>query len=677
MTPTGKAKRRADGSRRITGPEVSRREFLRTSALAALASGVIGFPHLAKAASRTRRTIVLGVDGMDPKLLTAYIRQGLTPNCKKLAARGVFTTLGTSDPPQSPVAWSNFISGGDPGLHGIFDFIARDSATLTPYLSTARTTPARLTLPLGKYALPVAGANAELLRQGPTLWKNLDDAGVPATVFRAPVNFPPTPSGARTLSGLTTPDIHGSYGIFSLYSEDPARAPQDVPGGHIERIAVIDGRAKAKLRGPANSLTARQENVDIPFTVELNPERTMARIRIQNNEFLLREKEWSPWAEVSFPLMPPVAHVSAICRFYLKQTRPNLELYVTPVNIHPEEPAMPIATPPGYARELVSRQGLFYTQGLPEDTSALTSGVFDDDEFRKQSTDVFDEQMRFARLELDRFTDGFLFIYFSTLDLNSHAFWRCIDRKHPLYTPELARRHGDYLPSLYARIDEAVGLALQHIDEDSLLLVVSDHGFGSFRRQFNLNSWLMNEGYAKPKNRLDRGQASYFADTDWTQTKAYGLGINSLYLNLKGREPDGIVAPGEEAERVKAELIARLEGLRDPATGEPVIAKVHRPEDIYTGPCVALAPDLIVGYAENHRASWDTILGKYPQEVLLDNMSPWSGDHCMDASFLPGVLLCNRPLTGASPALQDMAPTILSAFGVPVPREMKGRRLFG
>ena len=533
---------------------------------------------MARAAGRIRRVIVLGVDGMDPSLLQSCIGRGLTPNCKRLANLGVLTKLDTSSPPQSPVAWSNFIAGSNPGLHGVFDFIARDAATLTPHLSTARTLPPRRTLPLGKYALPLSGARVELLRQGPTLWNLLADAGVPATVFRAPVNFPATPTKARTLSGLTTPDIHGSYGIFSLYSEAPGRAAGDVPGGRVERIALVDGVARALLRGPANSLSAAHENVDLPFAIELNGERSLARIRIESTELLLKEKEWSPWVELQFPLMPLMADVSAICRFYLKQTRPHLELYVTPVNMHPEEPAMPIATPSSYARDLVRHGGLFYTQGLPEDTSALSAGVLDDDEFRRQATDVLEEQMRFTRYELERFSDGFLYIYFSTLDLNSHAFWRCIDRKHPLYTPELERRHGDYLPSLYARIDAAVGWALQHVDEKSVLFIVSDHGFGSFRRQFNLNSWLMDHGYARAKNRLDRGNAGYFADTDWPQTKAYGLGINSLYLNLKGREPDGVVTPGEEAERLKDELIARLTALRDPLSGELVIRLAGKSE---------------------------------------------------------------------------------------------------
>ena len=602
----------------------------------------------------------------------------MTPHCRRLAEQGVFTTLATSDPPQSPVAWSNFISGGNPGRHGIFDFIAREPETLTPHLATARTFPPPRTLRLGTYDVPVSRARSELLRRGPTLWKLLDDAGLPATVFRAPVNFPPTPTGARTVSGITTPDIHGSYGIFSLYSTAPDREPGDVPGGHIERIRLVDGAAHCTLRGPVNSLRTHRPSADLPFTVELNPERTMARIRLPAGQLLLRESEWSHWVEVAFPLMPHLAEVAGICRFYLRQLKPHLELYVTPVNIHPQDPAMPIATPPGYARDLVRRGGFFYTQGMPEDTAALSSGVFDDDEFRRQGSDVLEEQMRFTRLELDRFTEGFLYIYFSTLDLNSHAFWRCLDKDHPLYTPELERRHGDYLPSLYARIDDAVGWALDRVDDHSLLFIVSDHGFVPFRRQFNLNGWLMDHGYARPRNRFDRGMAGFFANTDWTRTKAYGLGINSLYLNLKGREPHGVVAPGEEAERLRTELIERLAAVRDPQTGCPVIKQVYRPEEIYSGPYVALAPDLVVGYNENYRASWDTILGTYPREHILDNLDPWSGDHCMDASFLSGVLLSNRPLPPASsPSLQDMAPTILSAFNLPIPETMEGVPLWG
>ncbi len=661
--------------RRAAAGGCTRREFLRVAAQATVAFGFLGFPNVVRAAAPRagRKVIVLAIDGMDPGLLKSYVGRGLMPHCRGLMERGGFLPLGTSCPPQSPVAWSNFISGGNPGLHGIFDFIARDPATRLPYLATARTLPARHSLHLGQVSLPLTGAKVELLRRGPTLWKLLDDHGIDATVIRAPVNFPPTPCGARTIAGLTTPDIHGSYGIFSLYSEDPARMPGDPPGGHIERIAVVDGSAHAVLRGPANSLRTDQASADVPFSVELDHDRSLARVRIQESQLLLREGEWSDWVELDFPLAAPLATVAGICRFYLKKTKPHLELYVSPVNLHPARPAMPVATPPAFGRDLVRDLGLFYTQGMPENTSALTAGVFDDDEYRRHATDLLAEQVRLAEYGLDHFHDGFLYVYFSTLDLNSHMFWRCIDPQHPAYTAELARRHGDFLPWLYGEVDKVVGRALRQVDDETLLFVISDHGFTSFRRQFNLNSWLMDNGYASPVDRFSRDQAGYFANTDWTRTRAYGLGINSLYLNVADREGGGIVRPGDDARRLAAELAAKLGEVRDPQTGEKVFANVYRAADIYSGPCAAAAPDLILGYNQHYRASWDTILGKYPREVFLENNLAWSGDHCMDPGFLPGVFLCNRPVQASAPALHDLAPTILALFGAPAPTEMSGR----
>lgn len=654
---------------------LTRREFCVLGGGALLALSARAFPHVRQAAGRLDKVIVLGIDGMDPRLLAKFAAAGRMPHCARLMQTGHFSPLGTSDPPQSPVAWSNFISGTNPGGHGIFDFIARDAATLKPFLSTARTLPPAHTLRLGKFALPLSAGRVELLRTGPTLWKLLEDAGVPATVFRAPVNFPPTPTRARTVSGITTPDIHGSYGIFTFFTSDPAAATRDVSGGHLERVTLSGGVARCVLPGPANSFTTGGEPVNAPFTVELDAAGKGALIELQGARRLLRPGEWSDWLTVRFPMLPHLAEVSGICRLYLKRTAPHLELYVSPVNIDPVAPAMPISTPGHYARQLAEEVGPFYTQGMPEDTAALSSGVFDDDEYRVQATFVLEEQMRFFRHDLQRFERGLMYSYFSSLDLNSHAFWRCHDPGHPLYTPELERRHGDFLPGLYERMDQAVGEALGKTDDRTLLLVLSDHGFTSFRRQFNLNSWLMDHGYARARSPLDRGVAGYFQDTDWSRTRAYGLGINSLYLNLRGREPDGTVEPGAAADRLADELIARLTALRDPATGETVIRRVCRPREIYSGPHVHRAPDLVIGYNDHYRASWDTILGKYPREVLLDNTDPWSGDHCMDSALLPGVLLSNRRMAAAAPALADLAPTILAAFQVPAPPEMTGRDL--
>lgn len=624
--------------------------------------------------SAGQKIIVLGVDGMDPRLLTEYMNKGWMPNCKRLMQMGGFSPIGTSDPPQSPVAWSNFISGTNPGGHGIFDFISRDAESMKPFLSTSRTTPPSRTVSIGKFNIPLSGAQTQLLREGPTLWELLEQGGVPSTAFKVPVNFPPTPSRAQTVSGITTPDIHGSYGIFSFYSNDPAYTYGDVAGGSIQRIRFRRNRAECVLRGPSNLFKIEQDDVNVPFTVEQRSR--MALIRIQDHEILLRDGEWSDWRRIEFTLLPYLANVNGICRFYLKKTDPYLELYVSPVNIDPADPTMPISTPDSYARQLVQEVGPFYTQGMPEDTAALSAGIFDDDDFRAQSTFVLEERMRFFEHQISHFNEGFLYFYFSSLDLDSHAFWRAIDPEHPLYTPELAEKQGDYIPWLYTRIDGAVGKAMQHIDEKTLLFVVSDHGFVSFRRQFNLNSWLMDNGYAVPRNRHDRGQGSFFANTRWGRTQAYGLGINSLYLNVKGREPNGVVAPGDEYEKVRTNLIGQLMAVRDPQTGEKVISHVYRPQDIYDGPYVDRAPDLVVCYNRNYRASWDTILGGYPKEVITDNLDPWSGDHCMDAQFLPGVLLCNRPWQVRTPTLSDMAPTILSACRLRVPSVMTGRNIF-
>ena len=642
-----------------------------------MAGSIAAFPALLKgAASRgIPKVAVIGADGMDPTLLHLYAKQGWLPNCRKLLEAGGFKKLRTTLPPQSAVAWATFVSGLDPGGHGIYDFITRDPATLTPELATAKTTEPKRVVNFGNYSLPLSASKLELCRQGPTLWNVLQEAGVPSVALKAPVNYPPTPSKAKTLSGLTTPDIHGSYGIFSFYTTDPNQGTRDVPGGRIERIRLARGLAYCVLPGPTNAFDRNRGAVEIPFTIERDPAHALAKISIQGQDILLQEREWSEWISVRFSLLPYVAGVSGIVRFFLKQTRPQLEMYVSPVNIDPADPAFPISTPENYSRQLVDEVGRFYTQGMAEETAGLSAGVLNDGEFRQQALHVLDQDIRIFRSQLNHFRGGFFYAYFSSLDLNSHMFWRTVDRQHPLYTPALEREHGDHLPSLYRRIDGFVGDVLEHIGPDGQIYIVSDHAFTSFRRQFNLNAWLLDHGYAGLKNRLDRDGASGFANTDWSRTRAYGLGINSLFLNEGGREPNGIVQRGDAADRLRTELIGALTAIRDPQTGEQVIRRVVRPEQVYRRISGDRIPDLVICYNDNYRASWDTILGGYPAEHILDNRDPWSGDHCMDPDFLPGVLLTNAPVRCDDPSLEDMAPTILRSFNVPVPEDMKGRDL--
>jgi predicted AlkP superfamily phosphohydrolase/phosphomutase len=228
---------------------------------------------------------------------------------------------------------------------------------------------------------------------------------------------------------------------------------------------------------------------------------------------------------------------------------------------------------------------------------------------------------------------------------------------------------------MYARMDDLVGRAMKYVDRDTAFFVLSDHGFGSFRRGVNLNTWLLENGYMALKDGATTA-GPYFKGVDWSRTRAYTLGLAGLYLNLKGREAEGIVAPGAEAEALKAELVVKLTGLRDPETGEVAIQRVYATNQIYRGPYLDEAPDLIVGYSNGYRISWDAAQGKVTGKVIEDNAKAWSGDHCVDPVLVPGVLFSNLKIEADDPGIEDMAPTALALFGLPKPPYMEGKPVF-
>ncbi len=622
-----------------------------------------------------QKVIILGIDGMDPQLLKTFMAEGKMPNFSALVEKGSFRLLTTSIPPQSPVAWSNLITGMNAGGHGIFDFIHRDPRTLQPYFSASRVEPPKHGIHLGNWVIPIGGGSAEQLRQGKAFWETLDDYGIPNTIFRMPSNFPPVKSKGHTLSGMGTPDLRGSYGTFSFYTDDPITASGAVEGGQIIPVTVDESQVTTHLIGPDNTFRKGSPPALEPFTVSVDPLEAVAKFTVQDQKFVLREGEWSGWIHIQFQLIPFIGNVKGICRFYFKQAHPRFELYVSPINIDPADPALPLSTPKSYSRELSKEVGEFYTQGISEDTKALSAGVLDDKEYLDQARTVLAEHRQIFDAEFPKFHSGLFFFYFSSLDLNSHMLWRFIDPQHPEYDAALAAQFGSALPEFYQQIDQVLGEVLQGMDDRTTLLILSDHGFAPYNRSFNLNTWLLNQGYIALKSESNQNQNEAFANVDWSRTRAYGLGLNGLYLNLKGRERDGIVESGTAADSLLNELKKKLLGVRD-QNNQTVITRVDRASEVYQGPNAQQGPDLIVGYNRGYRAGWQTILGNFPADVFENNANPWSGDHCMDFTLVPGVILSNHTIDAANPALTDIAPTIFAQFGIPQPGSMMGHSVF-
>ncbi len=652
------------------------------TALVMLLAGGCGSGKSAPANGEAK-VMVLAFDGLDPILLNQWMDEGALPNFVKLKKDGDFKKLGTSIPPQSPVAWSNFITGQNPGGHGIFDFIHRDPKTYLPFLSTTKTQAPEKFWKLAGYQIPVDEGSVTLMRQGKAFWQYLADAGVPATIFSIPSNYPPVEGPFRSISGMGTPDLMGGYGSFSYFTDDPTipKEGEEVTGGQVYQVSVDNGELKAAITGPKNTFKVVPEgeyppDSTVKFTVHIDPENDAATIDISRQRILLNRGEWSDWVGIEFEMIPYAVSVKGIVRFLLKSAHPHIGLYVSPINIDPRDPALPISTPPEYAQELADVEGgPFYTQGIPEDTKALSHNILTNEEFLQQAHTVLSERLKLYDYELYRFQRGFLFFYFSSSDQLTHMFWRTMDRNHPAYDPEKDAAYQGVLKDTYMRMDKILGKAMDKLGDQDVLMVMSDHGFAPFYKSFHLNSWLLENGYVQLRDPDDRS-ADFLMNVNWSGTKAYALGINGLYLNLGGRERMGVV-PVHRADALLDEISNKLLEVVDPENGKKVIAKVYKTSEVYKGPYKNLAPDLIIGYAREYRGSWQTALGNFPEGALIvPNKDEWSGDHCMAAEVVPGSLLANRPVKLSDPKLYDLPVTILELFGIERPKDMIGHNIF-
>ncbi len=736
------------GSERASG--LSRRELLQALVAALGLVGVSprvhasdgpGVPHQSGPGKgpADARVIVLGFDGVDPRLAQTWMEEGKLPSLSRLRREGGYRPMLSSNPAESPVAWSAFACGANPARTNIFDFLRRMPGSYNPEYALVGeeetpllpSTALRAGLAMGAL-LPggLAGALARLAsrrrlwgwvsflltttlvavgavlalfkwlprklprpvcqRRGKAFWELLAGAGYRTSCIRIPVAFPPPElPGGRILAGLGVPDLRKSNGTFSYYATDVGATADTEFGGKVVPVTLEGGHVDTHVVGPRNFTQDMPTDVCPPLRIDVDRSAGTAELHLQGSSETLRPGQWSRWFEVKFS-MNPLVSVWGIARFYLISVAPEFRLYLSPVNFHPHRlPAtVDLSYPRGFVSELAHRVGFFKTLGWDFATWGLNEGRLPEEPFLEDAFATMETKWRMMESELEEGDwDCFVGVFEAT-DRIQHMFWWTRDPRHPAYDEALAREFGDAILRSYQRMDEIVGQVMKrYVDERTLLIVMSDHGFASFRRGVNLNTWLAKEGFLalRPTEGAPErdwnledlfGKGEFWPNVHWPKTQAYSLGLGQIYVNLIGREPQGSVRPGDEYQQVKQQIQERLRKLRDPETGEPVVVDVYDREDIYSGPFFQDAPDLVVGFEPGYRVSWQTCLGGMPPGNVEDNPEKWSGDHCsVDPQRIPGVLFVSRPFTKAEPCIFDVAPTVLRAFGLAVPGEMDGSPL--
>lgn len=605
-----------------------------------------------------KKVLVIGLDGMDPKVTSQLIAEGKLPNFKKLSEEGVFSSLSTSYPPHSPVAWTSIATGVNPGKHNIFDFIRRNVGSYIPELS------------LAKSKSGVSGTNYEPYVSSDSFYKITSDNGIATDVIRWPVSFPPERVDGNLLAGLGVPDVKGLLSGYTYYTVKDIK----VDNKNI-KVSVSGEVIGTELYGPKVAKSGKLADSKIPMQITILPKEKSAELTVNDKKYVISEGKWSDWIVSEFKT-GIFARVSSTFKVYLINSSPDeFEMYVTSMQIDPENPVVDISYPRDYSSELVDEIGRYYTLGMPEETDGYVDGKIDSKAFLAQISDIESERDKMFWKEFEDFKKAdsdkpelFAFVYDSS-DRVQHVFWenKLLDGSYN-GNIKISKAIEDY----WIQKDKFLGKVMDEIPENTLLLVLSDHGFTSFEEGVSVNTWLVRNGFMS-KSIDAENEDALFQGVDWSRTKAYSLGFNSIYLNIIGREPKGIVDL-KDKEKVENEIIKGLESLKD-EKGNKVVNKVYKASDIYSGPELVNAPDLIIGFNPGFRMAWQTAVGGFSKDILMENTKLWTGDHLIDPRFVPGVLFSNQKLNVANASQLDIAPTILNSFGISIPADMDGKSL--
>ena len=701
---------------------------------------MISAPEKAQAQDGPSKVVVLGFDGADAAMVRNWMDEGKLPNLDRLRKQGTFSDLIPTNPPQTPVSWSTFATGKDPGSTEIFDFLKRDVHTYAPDFAMTKPSEAPFAFgPKNPLYMGAGAAGAAFLlllilgalitrkgwvgllvglvgagvvfplarsfvaenvpqkrpiainqRKGTPFWQILSDHGIHSTIIRVPQTFPPDPNpNGRLLSGLGVPDIRGTFGTYSFYTSEvvPQGSADTEMGGKVILLDVERGDSQVKtfIHGPFNKLFDDPPEIHLPATLALDWENHSIEIQLPEQTVQLRQGEWSDFVRLEFPIRKLVK-VHGIARFYLIELDREVKLYMSPINIDPLDPIVPITDPPDFAAEIHDHIGDWKTLGWALDTWALNENVLQEE--------VFAEDYEFTISKFEEILSSFLenpderlycqIFYFT--DRAGHMFYRFLDPNHPAYDPALAPQWGDFILRAYQRMDAIVGRVMDRMPPDGVLLICSDHGFANWKRSFNTNTWLVRNGFMTLKGQ-DQNQlltlddlfveGQFWPNVDWERTRVYALGLGALYVNLLGREKQGIVTPGAEYDQLCLDVAAAMEAYVDPDTGEHPVAKVYRRDEMYKRFDPDIIPDMRVANTYGYRVSWQTSLGGVPREMFEANDDKWSGDHCsLDPSLVHGILFCDQPLAlNEVPGIEDIFPTLLSLFDVPIPSDTDGQAL--
>ena len=621
--------------------------------------------------TQAQRVIVVGFDGQDPELTETFMAEGILPHFAKLKEQGTYRRLATTLPAESPVAWSSFQTGCNPGKHRVYDFLAPNRRVLMPELSSAAIKSSSRCLKIGGYRIPLGKSTMKAGRQSQPFWKVLGKHGIFSSILRVPITFPPEKFNGVLLSAMCLPDLKGSQGTYFYYTSNPAEK-RKLTSGMQYPLQVQNGIAQGIIYGLENPIRPSDGEIQIPFKIQLNAKGDQHKLLIQNETYWLKKQEYTPWIRLVFSAGLGMK-VYGLARMMILDTTPDVRVYMTPIQIDPQKPALPISYPFTYSIYLAKLQDSFATLGVAEDTSALNEGILPEEAFLEQCQSIHAERETMFFDALDKTPTGSVVCVFDITDRLQHMFFRCIDETHPANSHLDPAPHRDAIRNLYKQMDDLVGRILEKAKPDDALIILSDHGFKSFRRGVNLNTWLKQNGYLTEKENPE--SRDMLQSIDWAKTKAYTVGFGGIFINQKDREAKGIIAPGEETAQLKKEISEKLLTLTDPKTGESPVKQVYDRNQAYSGPYLQDAPDLIAGFRIGYRVDWEAVTGGVGEEIIIDNQRPWSGDHNMNPPDVPGILFCNRRIDKENPAIIDIAPTVLDLLGVPVPGYMDGESL--